>query len=563
MNNKGKDLKQKIYVAIYARYSSINQNETSIEAQLKYCSEFAKNQGWVIVKKYIDKALTATDTNRDAFKMMMNDSKNGKFDIVLVHKYDRFARNDYDHLVNETTLNDYDVSLVSVVENLKNTPQDRLMKSVLRGLNQYYSENLSNEVMKTLLLKAQRAQHVGGLPPLGYDVVVDSKGDKIYIINELEAEAVRLIFSMYSNDYSYRHIIFELNKNGFKTKRGQAFGKNSLYEILRNEKYNGIYTYNKQEKGRRFQSTIKRNSRRYKDNDKIIRIENGMPRIISYEIWQMVQTRLKKRIKGRKSTNNKIYLLSSKIECGKCGRKYVANSRISGKKGKMYSSYRCGTKQRGKECTANEVSKNLIENLVLKTFMESVITNEFAVHITSMINQRISSTKYLFEHELKEIEEKLSENKSSANNIVNAIKCSTYSSYLQEALEKLEHELSELEYEYNKLIRNQTVQLIEEGAIVDKFNDFRNLLSQSETLKKEIVMKKYFNQFVNKVVFYNRNFFVIEYNLEGVLGEEIADTINSFEWGNVEKTIENNEGFTLKTVLTSPAFPTVHVSKLA
>jgi site-specific DNA recombinase len=141
---------------------------------------------------------------------------------------------------------------------------------------EYYSKNLAREVMKGLQENACQAKFNGGIPPLGYDIV-----DGKYIINEKETETVRLIFDLYAQGYGYRHIIDELNLRGYRTKKGKPFSKNSIYEILKNEKYTGKYIFNK---------VTKKNHRMVKED--IIVIDNAIPAIIDEDLFREVQKKM-------------------------------------------------------------------------------------------------------------------------------------------------------------------------------------------------------------------------------------------------------------------------------
>ena len=169
---------------------------------------------------------------------MIDDAKNGYFDIVIVHKLDRFARNRADSAIYRRELSWHNVRLISVLENFDESPESIMLQSVIEGYNEYYSKNLRREVMKGLKENALSCRFTGGIPCLGYDIDKDTLK---YVINPFEAEAVKLIFKMYLDGEGYSSIINTLNYKGFKTKKGNTFGKNSLYEILRNEKYTGVY----------------------------------------------------------------------------------------------------------------------------------------------------------------------------------------------------------------------------------------------------------------------------------------------------------------------------------
>lgn len=149
--------------AVYARYSSENQNEESIDAQIRAIKEYCSRNNIQIVKIYTDEALTATTANRPQFLQMIKDSKLGIFDTVIVHKLDRFARNRYDSAFYKRELKLNGVRIVSVLENLDDSPESIILESVLEGMAEYYSANLAREVMKGLKEKALKCKHCGGL----------------------------------------------------------------------------------------------------------------------------------------------------------------------------------------------------------------------------------------------------------------------------------------------------------------------------------------------------------------------------------------------------------------
>ncbi|WP_422448100.1 recombinase family protein [Thermoanaerobacterium sp. DL9XJH110] len=180
-----------IKAAAYARYSSDNQSDSSIDAQLRAIEEYAARNNITIVKTYIDRAKTATTDNRPEFQI--NDSKLGLFNVVIVHKLDRFSRDRYDSAFYKRQLKKNGIRLISVLENIDDSPESIIMESVLEGMAEYYSRNLAREVMKGMKERAFLCQHLGGIPPLGYDVDPQSKK---YVINEYEAEIVKTIFKM-------------------------------------------------------------------------------------------------------------------------------------------------------------------------------------------------------------------------------------------------------------------------------------------------------------------------------------------------------------------------------
>lgn len=303
---------------IYARYSSDAQKETSIDDQIRDCKKFAAGNGYKIVHIYHDDCVTGKTDDRDQFQKMLSDSTKGFFDTVIVWKLDRFARNRNESAINKVKLKKNGVKVVSAMEHIPDGPEGIILESVLEGIAEYYIYDLMEKTTRGRMGVALQCKHTGGRPLLGYKV----NPDRTYAIDEYNAETVRQIFRMYANGASYSEIIDEMNRQGRKTAAGKSFGKNSLHELLRNERFIGIYTYNKipSENG-------KRNSHASKPDDKIIRIPGGIPAIVSMDEWNAVQTRMQKNKHTQASHKAKIeYLLSGKIFCGECGGAMVGQS---------------------------------------------------------------------------------------------------------------------------------------------------------------------------------------------------------------------------------------------
>lgn len=346
--------------AIYARYSSDNQREESIDAQIRAIKEYAERNSITIAKVYTDEARSATTADRPGFLQMVKDSALGIFDAVIVHKLDRFSRDRYDSAFYKRQLKRNGVKLISVLEQLDDSPESIILESVLEGMAEYYSANLAREVMKGMKETAYECKHTGGRPPLGYDV--DTKTKK-YIINEQEAKAVRLIFSIVLEGGGYGEVIDKLNSLGFKTKTGRHFGKNSIHDILRNEKYAGVYVFNRAASAK----LGKRNNRAEKPEDEIIRIPGGMPAIISHDDWKKVQKLMSERKRGPqpRRSNDSLYILTGKVTCGECEGAMTGNSGIWGRAKKKYRFYSCSTRKRTKQCSMPNIRKEVLEQFVL------------------------------------------------------------------------------------------------------------------------------------------------------------------------------------------------------
>jgi len=350
----------------YARFSSDNQREESIDAQVRAIKYYATQCGYDIVKVYADRAKSGRTSDRPEFLKMIADSSQNNFEAVIVHKLDRFSRNSTDTLNFERELKINGVELVSVNERLDNSPEGALMKMIITGMNEFYSKNLAREVMKGLKENAYNCKSTGGRSPLGYDI----GPDKSYVINEREAEAVRLIFNMYDNGQGYGEILDYLNSHGYKTKLGNSFGKSSMYDLLKNEKYTGAFIFNKSE-SKSAKGTFNRH--KYKDPKEIIKIEDGIPAIIDKLLFERVNKRMaENKHKNAQHKAKTIYLLSGKLFCGQCGGAMTGETRRY--RDYSYGYYICSNGKRTKQCNKKMVSKELLEQDIIN-YLNSTIFN--------------------------------------------------------------------------------------------------------------------------------------------------------------------------------------------
>ncbi len=427
-------------VALYARFSSDNQRTESIDAQLRAMQAYCVQHNFTIVETYIDEAKSATSDRRPAFQQMITDSAKKSFDILLVHKLDRFARNRYDSAIYKRELRKNGVTVYSVLENLDNSPESIMLESVLEGMNEYYSQNLSREVMKGLKENALQCKHTGGLPPLGYDVDPTTKR---LTINPEEAETVKMIFAMYAEGYSYSDILTELNSHNWKTKLGGKFSKNSLHSILSNEKYSGTYIYNrsspKNEDGTR-------NSHRSKPQEEIISIPNGCPQIVDAQTFRKVQQRMaenKRAGSGGRNNAKTNYLLSGKVFCKDCGRSMQGFTRHYLKKDYTYYTYRCPTpKQR---CNNKEINRKHLEDYTIRLLEKHVFNAKAAKRISKAVNAHQRNRSEISHSKHKEIEQELEETQIALQRIADAVADGLLSSALIDRLSELEAHKKDLE----------------------------------------------------------------------------------------------------------------------
>lgn len=230
---------------IYARFSSDKQTESSIEAQVRACREYAAAHSLHVMEVYADEAISgagAKTASRRAYQRLLRDASKGQFDTILIHKYDRIARNLGEHVNLEQRLNKLGVTLIATAQDFGSAKEAKTMRAITWSLSEYYLDNLSEETKKGHRETALKGLHNGGYAPFGYDVV-----NQQYFINKLEAGYVRKLFAAALERRGFVEIIEEMDAAGIRGKRGRPIKYPQIYEILRNEKYTGVYLYSADE----------------------------------------------------------------------------------------------------------------------------------------------------------------------------------------------------------------------------------------------------------------------------------------------------------------------------
>ena len=473
--------------ALYARFSSDNQRSESIDAQVRAMNDYCKRNNIVIVNTYVDEAKSATTDRRPAFQQMIADSSLAIFDIVLVHKLDRFARNRYDSAIYKRELKKHNVQVFSVLENLDDSPESIMMESVLEGMNEYYSQNLARETMKGMRETAYQCKHTGGKPPLGYDIDIETRR---LIVNEYEAETVRIIFNMYSDGFGYTSILNELQTQNRKTKVGKDFMKNSLYSILTNPKYTGMYVFNRSS-AKSIYGT--RNTHLLKESDEIIAIEDGCPQIIDSETYEKVQKRLDthKHTGGRLNAKT-LYLLSGKVFCKDCGRSMVGNSVHCGRSKALYITYRCPNKRR--YCSNKETNRDYLEGYVISLLEKEIFSASAMKRITKRIETNRNNHAENLQATRQRLEDELSQTETSITNIANAIASGIISAALTDKLQELEDEKKKLLTALNSAETGEkSVPEIDSQLILSKYKDLKSSSASPE-------YKEFLQCFIDKII---------------------------------------------------------------
>ena len=443
-------------VALYLRYSSTGQSDQSIEGQLRDCRTFCKANHYRIVAIYVDRATTARkDVEKRVHLMeMVADSAKQNWEYVIVWKLDRFARNRNDSAIMKMRLRKNGVKVLSATEHLTDSPESIILESVLEGMAEFFSAELSQKVTRGMRESALKCHSVGGHIPLGYKV----ENHKL-VVDPDTAHIVQEAFSLYANGESVADICRKFNSAGYKTAKNTEFNRSSFKAMFRNTRYIGTYTY------------------------KDIVIENGIPAIIDKELFETVQRRLSKTATAPARGKAKVdYLLSGKLFCGHCGASMNGESG-AGRHGKVYHYYSCYTKKRKLGCDKRPLKKDYIEGIVARDAL-NLLTDQLIDEIADMAIRQ-SEQDLINDTHIPQLTAQLSEVEKSITNITAAIEKGIASETLMNRLVQLEHEKKTL----NKEIKAEEkfVYRIDRDQIVFWLSQFKYGNIEDEDFRRRLI----------------------------------------------------------------------------
>ena len=428
---------------IYARYSSHNQRDVSIEQQIEACRKHAAELGLTIIATYEDRAISGRTDNRPAFQRMMHDAENGKFSYVLAWKSNRMGRNMMQAMVNESRLMDCGIKVYYAEEDFDDSAAGRFALRSMMNVNQFYSDNLAEDVRRGLMDNASKCM-ANGKQPLGYKRGEDGK----VVVDEPAAAIVREVYTRVASGELFTDIARDLNRRGIKTADKGEWNKNSFHRLCSNEKYRGIYIYGD------------------------VRIEGGIPAIIDDTLWYKVQEALRvKKLKrnGRHRPGDEDYLLTGKLRCGKCGGYMIGMSGRS-KTGEIHYYYTCQNRRVGHTCDKKNIRRDVIEPAVAQAIKEYCLTDDAIEWIADKTVEYWEKADRNLQ--LDSIEGDLAAVQSSISNVMKAIEMGVVTETTRDRLIELEKQRTDLK---SKLaLAKEEVVHVDRKKLISSLLLFRN-----------------------------------------------------------------------------------------
>ncbi len=418
---------------IYARYSSNVQTEQSIEGQVRAIKEYAKENNIQIVGSYIDRATTGTNDNRVNFQKMLKKASQKAWDYVLVYKLDRFSRNKYEMAIHKKTLRNNGIQLISVTENIPDTPEGIILESILEGMAEYYSLDISQKTKRGKRESRLKGNYDGGAIAYGYKIVkID--GEYKAAICEENAAVVRRIFKEYLSGKVVQKIVDGLNADRIRNQRGNPFSICTVTGILHNERYIGRCKYR---------------------DDKVY--TNIFPRLIPDEWFELAQRFLKENYRGGNSTKNP-FILKGKLVCGCCGGKMRSNSATT-PAGKTFRYYSCVNKLKSKElCTKTSIHQKELEEIVVSTVKETFSSPHHIDTIVEII-YKINEDQIKDNIELAKLITEKEECQGAIDNLMTAYEAGIITNLINERLSVLQNQLADINKKIEKrdLVMTSTI----------------------------------------------------------------------------------------------------------
>lgn len=497
---------REIFAFIYARRSSDRQNEESTAQQVAVCKEMAERMGFTVIRVFADEAITGKTDRRPEFQKMVRAIESGKsqVQIVMAYKSNRIARNMLQALTYENRFEQAGVKIIYAKEEFGDNAAGRFALRNMMNLNQFYSENMSEDIKRSLYTYAQDCKVLNGNLPLGYQKGEDGK----YAVDYETAPIVQEIFFLYASGVKSSEICRIMNGRGIRTSRGKKFSVGTIERIVKNDKYIGIY--------------------RYGD----ICIENGVPPIIDKDTFEECSRRLSVARKApAASWHQTDYLLTGKLFCGHCEAPMRGESG-RGRHGNVYNYYCCARKKKDTRlCDKKRVSKDMIEDAVIDFTVKHALTDEVINAVADAVIEIQNKQKHYTVHQQRL--DRIAEISRRLNSLVKVIGDGFYTKALGQEMVDLEKEQEALSAKVAEESYEQPIFTKEQ--VVEWMTSFRDKDPSAPKTRRQII-----DIFVNAIYLYDDHF-IITYNtsrqqdtiplstIEAVENAENGSPLSTFE----------------------------------
>ena len=472
--------------ALYARVSSERQDvDLSVSAQLRALKDYARANGYSVARQYIDEAESGLVADRPQFREMIEEGSkpNAAFEVILVWKFSRFTRKREHAVAFKSMLRRKGIRVVSITEQAEDNATGRLLEGIIESVDEFYSENLAQEVVRGMREAASRGFFLASNAPFGYKRVKVNDGVKERPTLEVDpatAPVVREIFEKSLRGSGLKEICKELNERGV-TNRGKRWYKGTLHYVLRNEAYTGTAVWDRTSKGEKTQDPV--------------RVEGAWPALISRELFDEVQQAMRERAPKvrRPARVGSRFLLSGLLKCGVCGRPYSAQGAKSG----QFAYYICGTlfREGAGTCSARYLNAPRLEAFVVEKIRERILTEATIVELVQLVAEEIDAMAEELSGRLEVIEAELGDVRKRLERLYEAIEASELTlEVLSPRIMSLRHREEQLEAareDAETQLEQRRVELPNTEEIARYVADFRDFLQEGTIPERKALIRNF------------------------------------------------------------------------
>ena len=459
--------------ALYARVSSDRQDvDLSVSAQLRALKDYANANGYSVAREYVDEAESGRVADRPQFREMIEEGSrpNAAFQVILVWKFSRFTRKREHAVAFKSMLRRKGVRVVSITEHADDSPTGKLMEAIIESVDEFYSENLAQEVVRGMRKAASRGFFLGSKAPFGYKRVKVNDGAKERPTLEVDpatAPIVKEIFESSLRGNGLKEICKELNDRGI-TNRGNRWYKGGLHYLLTNEAYTGTAVWGRISKEEKAQDPV--------------RVEGAWPALVSRDLFASVQQAMRDRAPKvqRPARVGSKFLLSGLLKCGVCGRPYSGQGAKSG----QYGYYICGTlfREGAGTCSARYLNAPRLEAFVVEKIRERILTEETILALVTMVAEEIDAMAGELSGRLEVVEAELGDVRKRLEKLYEALETSELTLEVLSprilSLRLREEQLEAARDDAERQLEQRRVELPTTEEIKEYVADFRDFLEE-------------------------------------------------------------------------------------
>ncbi len=472
--------------ALYARVSSDRQDvELSVAAQLRALRDYAKKNGYTVARQYVDEAESGRVADRPQFRKMIEEGSqpNSPFQVILVWKFSRFTRKREHAVAFKSMLRRKGIRVVSITEQADDTPTGRLLEAIIESVDEFYSENLAQEVTRGMRESASRGFFLASRAPFGYKRVKVRDGAKERPTLEVDpatAPVVKEIFQSSLMGAGLKEICKELNDRGI-TNRGRRWYKSGLAYLLRNEAYTGTAVWGRTVKGKKASDPV--------------RVEEAWPALVSREVFDAVHQAMRSRAPRvqRPGRVGSTYLLSGLLKCGVCGRAYIGQKA----KGGEFAYYICGTLYRdgAGTCEARYLNATRVEDFIVEKIRERILTEETIVELVTLVAEEIDAMAGELAGRVEVIEGELADVRRRLGRLYEALETSDLTlEVLSPRIFSLRHREEQLEAALDDAVRQleqRRIELPTTEEMKEYVADLREFLKEGTIPERKALIRNF------------------------------------------------------------------------